>query len=135
MTASRVLLDTNVLVSAAVFGGKPRSLLELAEIGRYVLVSSVHILGELAEVLSRPAFGQSPDDVANFVEAIARLADVVPVEGAPFGECRDPDDEPVLLAAVLGKADIIVSGDRDLLALSSPPVPVITVDVALRSRT
>lgn len=128
MAADRILLDTNVLVSAAMFGGKPRRCVELAEAGRFTLVSSIHILQELADVLARPNLNMEPDDIAALVEELAGLADVVPVEGAGPGTCRDIGDEPVLLAAVLGKADGIVTGDRDLLEMSETPVSLLTVD-------
>ncbi|HEY3318518.1 MAG TPA: putative toxin-antitoxin system toxin component, PIN family [Coriobacteriia bacterium] len=132
MAKSRILLDTNVLVSAYVSGGKPRRLLEAAEAGRFTLISSVHIVNELADVLCRPRFHPDEDDVATFVEELTELADIVAVEAADHGECRDADDQAVLLAAVLGKADVIVTGDHDLLELRDPPMPIVTVDAMLQ---
>ncbi len=128
MAAGRVLLDTNVLVSAMLFGGKPRRCLEAVVAERVVLVSSVHIFQELADVLSRPRLRADADDVAAFIDELTRLADILPVTGSEHGACRDADDEPVLLAAILGKADVIVTGDRDLLGLADPPVRIVTVD-------
>jgi uncharacterized protein len=125
---SRILFDTNVLVSAYLLVGKPRRLLEAAQAGRITLVSSVHIVNELVDVQCRPRFHTDEDDVATFVEELTGLADIVPVEATDPGECRDADDEAVLLAAVLGKADVIVTGDHDLLELRDPPMPIITVD-------
>jgi uncharacterized protein len=129
---SRILLDTNVLVSAYVSGGKPRRLLEASEAGRIILVSSVHIVNELVDVLCRPRFHADEDDVATFVDELTAIAEVVPVEAADSGECRDADDEAVLLAAVLGKADAIVTGDHDLLELRDPPMPIVTVDAMMQ---
>jgi len=131
VAAGRVLLDTNILVSAALFGGKPGRCLALAEEGRITLVSSIHVLRELADVLARPRLRVDAEDAASFIEAVTSLADIVPVESTPAGECRDAHDEPVLLAAVVGAADVIVTGDRDLLELRRPPVPVATVDAFL----
>jgi len=135
VAGSRVLLDTNVLVSAMLFGGKPRRCLEAVASGRVVLVSLVHIFQELMDVLSRPRLCADADDVAAFIEDLTDIADILPVAGAQHGVCRDADDEPVLLAAVLGKADMIVTGDRDLLELAHPPLPIVTVDAFLSRLT
>jgi putative PIN family toxin of toxin-antitoxin system len=127
-----VLVDTNVLVSAALRGCKPRELLDAAEEGGCTLILSVHILSELAAVLARPILAVTEDEAAALIEALVAIAEVMPVEGAPEGECRDRDHEPVLVAALVGKADFIVAGDKDLLSVERPPVPVLTVAEALR---
>ncbi len=132
MGRSRAFFDTNVLVSAFLYGGKPQRCLDAAASGHIVLVSSVHVITELVDVLGRPRLRADADDVAVFLEDLTKLADVVPVGvvGEPIG-CRDSDDEPVLLAALLGRVDMIVTGDRGLLDLADPPVPILTVDEAL----
>ncbi len=132
MAASRLLFDTNVLVSAILFGGRPGELVDAGRDGRCEAVVSLHIFRELTEVLKRPAFGYDADHAAAFAEAIATFAEVWPVEDAEPGECRDPRDEPMLLAAVLARANCIVTGDANLLALSDPPVSIVTVETALR---
>lgn len=128
---TRLLLDTNVLVSAILFAGKPARLVNAAREGTFTAVVSLHILGELIEVLQRPAFGYERDHAEAFAEEIAVWAEVWPVEHAQTGDCRDPNDEPILAAAVLADVDYIVTGDGDLLTLASAPVAVITIDAAL----
>ncbi len=111
----RLVLDTNVLVSALHFGGRPRRLLEAVLIGRHQLVGGNAILVELEAVLvdtcrwerGRAAAARSE------VEAVADM--VTPVEVPRV--CRDPDDDEILAIAVAGDVDVLVTGDSDLLEL------------------
>lgn len=111
----RVVADTNVLVSAIVFGGPPGRVIELAAEGRLRLIISPALIDELRDVLRRK-FGFS--DAALFQsETLLRRAGVV-VEPAQHVAVviDDPADNRVLEAAEAGGAEIIVSGDRHLLA-------------------
>lgn len=113
----RVVLDTNVLISAILFGGPPRELLQHAIQGRLQPVTSARLLDELEELLEGK-FGFSPVAAAETRSEFEVLAEVVePVEVPKV--CRDPDDDEVLVAAVLGGAAVIVTGDRDLLDLGT----------------
>lgn len=112
----RVVPDTNVLVSAIVFGGPPGYLVELAAEGHLVLVLSPPLIDELREVLRRK-FGFS-DAAAYHAETLLRKISIVVEperEVAIIG--RDPEDNRVLETALAGDADVIVSGDRHLLGL------------------
>jgi putative PIN family toxin of toxin-antitoxin system len=111
----RVVFDTNVLISALVFGGLPRALLIRVFRGEVTLVTSSVLLNELEEVLVvRFAHDAS---LARTVRAeIELLAEVV--EARELARvARDRDDDAVLAAAIAGKASAIVTGDRDLLVL------------------
>lgn len=113
----RVLLDTNVLVSAILFGGVPRSLLERGIRGELEVVTSPTLMDELEELLDRK-FG-FPAEAARQVRAeLELLAEVVRPRVVPR-VLRDPDDDEVLAAALTGDADVIVTGDTDLLELGS----------------
>ncbi len=111
----RVVFDTNVLISALVFGGLPRALLIRVFRGEITLVTSSVLLNELEEILVvRFAHDAS---LARTVRAeIELLAEVV---AAPevARVARDRDDDAVLAAAIAGKASAIVTGDRDVLVL------------------
>jgi len=113
----RVLLDTNVLVSAILFGGVPRSLLEHGIRGELDLVTSPALMDELEELLHRK-FG-FPAEAARQVRAeLELLADVVRPKVVPR-VLRDRDDDEVLAAALTGDAEVIVTGDNDLLEVGS----------------
>lgn len=121
----RIVLDTNVVLSALLWRGTPHHL--LATIGqqpRMQIYSSVALLEELADVLSRPSattrlalIGRSAREVlADYVEAV-ELVEPIAVPRVVIG---DVDDDQVIAAAVAARADLIVSGDRKhLLPLGS----------------
>jgi uncharacterized protein len=112
----RVVADTNILISAVMFGGLPGAFLDLALSGRVTLVTSPLLLGELDEKL-RLKFHVTEKDAAAVrakLESVALLID--PTTRLNLIE-DDPDDNRVLECAAEGKADMIVSGDRHLLRL------------------
>lgn len=121
----RVLLDTNVLVAAVLFGGLPRRLLDAALQGRFVLVTGVELLDEFEDVLlDRFGFDRSAARLVRAeMDTIAELAqprDLPPVS-------RDLDDDLVLATADAGAAEVIVTGDKDLLVLEAHRgVPILT---------
>ena len=117
------MLDSNVALSALIWRGTPYRLLEaIRRMETVQLFSSEALLTELAEVLSRPhlakpltAIGRSAAEV--FADYAAAVEIVAPAFVPKV--CRDPDDDQVLAAAIAAKADLIVSGDKDLLTLGS----------------
>lgn len=127
----RAVLDTNVLVSAFLFGGVPLGILDLAEAGAIEVYTSENALAELLDVLSRPEFEKrlktlrvSARVMADFYKSVSIL--VAPSE--PPGICPDPDDDEFIGIALAAEANVIVSGDRHLLACSpSSPIPVVTI--------
>jgi putative PIN family toxin of toxin-antitoxin system len=113
----RVVLDTNVLVSALHFGGRPRRLLDDVLRGDHTLVIGAAILGELEAVLVETC-GWASDRAAAVRAELEAIAEVVtPVEVPRV--CRDPDDDQILAIAVIGTVDALVTGDADLLALGA----------------
>jgi len=117
MARPRVLLDTNVLVSALLFGGPPGRLLDAARSGQIEGVVSLHILGELRSVLTRPRFGFDRETADLIAEEIAEFCEVVPLERADAPWSVDPDDDPVVEAAMLARVSVVVTGDEHLLGL------------------
>jgi putative PIN family toxin of toxin-antitoxin system len=113
----RVVLDTNVLVSALHFGGRPRRLLDDILRGDHTLIIGPAILGELEAVLVETC-GWTSDRSAAVRAELEAIAEVVtPVEVPRV--CRDPDNDQILAIAVSGTADALVTGDADLLALDA----------------
>jgi putative PIN family toxin of toxin-antitoxin system len=113
----RVLLDTNVLISAVLFGGLPRELVRRAPRGEFEVVTSARLMVEFEEIL-RDRFGVAPEVAQAARAEYELLAMVVRPRDIPR-IARDPDDDEVLAAAVTGDCALVVTGDRDLLALVS----------------
>ena len=117
----RLVIDTNVVVSAQLWGGVPRRLIELAHAGEISLFSSAPLLDELARVLAEPKFSprftRSSTAVEDLVLGYAELVTLVTPALLPEAVSRDPDDDPVVATALAARADAIVSGDADLLSL------------------
>lgn len=114
----RVVLDTNVLISAVGWRGSPRKALALSIEGRVELMQTKETLKELERVLQRPRFNFIPAEKKQ--KLLRHLRDisteVTPNENVEVIR-EDPGDDKFLNCASAGKADYIVSGDRHLLDL------------------
>lgn len=117
----RVVLDTNVIVSALLWGGPPRAILRAARDGRVELVTCPAFLDELQDVLSRPKFAERLSranvNTAELVHGFGALASIVAPATIEPVVAADPDDDVVLACAVAADAGWICSGDRHLLDL------------------
>lgn len=122
MPGLRVVLDTNVLVSGLAYPGSvPGRIVSTWRDGGLDVVLSRYILDELTRVLPRLArIHMTPAEIRDLVDSLMFIADVVEPEGVPDANLRDPADQPVLLTLVASKADCLITGDRDLLALAGP---------------
>ncbi len=111
----RIVLDTNVLLAAFGTRGLCEALLAVCLEG-HDLVTSDHILGELGRHLEGKF--RMPRRRAQEIVAFVRQHSMVvePEEVVP-GTCRDPDDLPVIGTALAGRADLLVTGDADLLSV------------------
>jgi putative PIN family toxin of toxin-antitoxin system len=122
---ARVVLDTNVLVSALMSRASPPGVLleRWASKGAFELLVSPELLAELSRVVRYPSVrrGIRMDDalLEQRIAMIEALATHVELGKVGVGNVRDPDDEVVLAVAVEGRADVIVTGDDDLLSLIS----------------
>jgi len=118
----RAVLDTDVFVSG-LMGVKspPRRIVDGWLEGQFKLVTSLHLVEELAHVLGYPRIAErvrlDPTDVDVILAALLSQAEVVPGELQLPGVTRDPKDDAVVACAVEGQADYLVSGDDDLLVL------------------
>ena len=113
----RVVLDTNVLLSAVLFGGKPQQIVESALAGTIRIFMSEPLIAELQGVLQRPKFGFSPQILQSIVSEFTSIAEWV-VPQKHFELVRDdPADNHVTDCAIAAEADYLVTGDMHLLQL------------------
>jgi putative PIN family toxin of toxin-antitoxin system len=123
----RVVADTNIYISALMFGGVPGAFLDLAFVKSFQLVTSPLLLDELDEKL-RGKFEVSPKDADLVRLRLETTAMVVEPDFSLKVIDDDPDDDRVLECAVAAGADYIVSGDRHLLKFGSyRDIPIMTV--------
>jgi putative PIN family toxin of toxin-antitoxin system len=120
----RLVLDTNAVISALLWRGPPHQLLQaIREHPNLQIYSSAELLAELADVLltrvsirkKLAAIDRQASDVLLEYSAAVRI-----VQAEPLAQpvCRDPDDDAVLALALAAQADLIVTGDQDLLVLA-----------------
>jgi putative PIN family toxin of toxin-antitoxin system len=129
----RIVLDTNVLVSAIISKGKPRKLLQMGIDGKYQILASMEILDELSEVLQRPKFKMTGKDIIRIVSALMETAKIVKVSSNLKIISNDPDDNIIINTAYDGNADYIVSGDKDVRNLKNfHSIRIISVDEMLK---
>jgi len=113
----KVVLDTNILISAIVFGGKPRQVLEAAIKGKIQLLLTEEIIEEMKGVLEGKKF-QYPKKISDLIfHEMEALAEIVKPKERLAVIKKDPEDNRVLECAVESQADYIVSGDLHLLEI------------------
>ena len=137
LLAMRIVADTNTVLSGLLWQGAPRRLLDLARERKVTLCTSLVLLAELAEVMTRDKFAErlrtAGVSAIDLVQDYARLTETVTPDALPEPVIeRDPDDDHVLACAVSAKAQLIVSGDSHLLDLKAyQGIPIHAASVAL----
>ena len=120
MAGLRVVLDTNVLVSGLAYPGSvPGRIVGMWRQGGLDVVLSRYILDEMARVLPRlRRIELNASEIRDLVDSFMFLADVVEPDDEQEAALRDPADQQVLATLVASRADYLITGDKDLLALS-----------------
>lgn len=122
----RAVLDTNILVSMAL-GGQIAKINDAWRAGKFLLIVSDEIASEYLKVLQRPKFHLKPRAIAAIIGRIYRKAEFVLPQERITQIQADPEDNKFLEAAIEGKADAIVSGDKHLLELKKfRSIPILT---------
>lgn len=123
----RAVLDTNVWISGFLWKGTARHLLELAWARRYTPLTTHAILHEMSVVLAAD-FEVPPERVLEIQRSIIAISELVTIPSLMPYPVRDPKDLPIIACALEGRADFLVSGDRDLLILRRiHRIPVLTI--------
>jgi len=114
----RLVVDTNVFVSAIMLSGSVPSQSVDKALDSGILLFSEVTMSELAEVLYRPKFNRyvSLERRGAFLGRLGTVAESVPIIQV-VRECRDPKDDKFLEVALNGRADLIITGDADLLGM------------------
>lgn len=127
----RAVIDTNLVLSALVFGGRTAKLRLAWQDNRFTPLASKATITELIRVLAYPKFkltkSEQEDLLADYLPfcETVRMPDVLPA----IPECRDSFDVPFLGLAMVGRADYLVTGDQDLLCLADQfSCPIIRAD-------
>lgn len=135
--AIRVVLDTNVVLSALVFGGGfSGSVRQAWQRGAFLPLVSTATAQELMRVLAYPKFRLNAADQAELLADYLPYAQTVQIPNPPpvVPECRDVSDAPFMQLALAGRAKVLVSGDQDLLAIAAEferacACPIMALDV------
>lgn len=117
----RVILDSNVVLAGFLWPGVCTQFFELANTGHIQCFISRDLLTEISEVLQRDQHAQhvarTGFTAAQLVANYRRFARLVPNHKFTRQICRDADDDAVLACALTARANLIVTGDKDLLVL------------------
>jgi len=133
MTVERAVIDTSILISAALSPlGKPAEVVDrLVKTG--TLIFSPLTFDELVSRLSRPKFDRyiETSERQQYLEKLAAVAHWVEIAGT-LKACRDANDDMFLETALAGSAEVIITGDQDLLVMDPfGEIRIVTAAVAL----
>ena len=114
----KVILDTNVLLSALLFRGELSVLVPMWKDGAFIPIFSKETFAEFKAVLAYPKFKLTKNEIDRIIqEEVLPYFEVVVVTQPVFGVCKDHHDDKFLSCAVSAGADMLVSGDRALFQL------------------
>jgi putative PIN family toxin of toxin-antitoxin system len=127
MSGLRVVLDTNVLVSGLAYPGSvPGRIVGIWRQGGLDVVLSRYILDEMVRVLPRLSrLHLNSSEIRDLADSLMFLADIVEPDAEQDSSLRDPADQQVLATLRASKADYLITGDKDLLALAEK-YPIVT---------
>ena len=130
--APRVVIDTNLVLSALVFAqGRLAPLRHAWQGGRCQPLVSGFTVTELLRVLAYPKFKLTADEQQELLSDYLPYCTTVqmPARLSAIPACRDVNDRPFLHLAIAGKAEVLVSGDNDLLSLAGQfACPILTAE-------
>ena len=124
---NKVVIDTNVLVSALLFNGVPGELIECWKQGQIIPLACRDSIDEFIRVLSYPKFQLTEEEVKFLLnQEILPWFEIVTVKKRTPFVVDDPDDDKFIWCAIADSADCIISGDEHLLNLNHSPVPILS---------
>lgn len=134
----KIVCDTNVLISALLWGGTPGRILDRIEAGLDTLYTSRLLLQELEDVLNYPKITRILErrdlSSSDILELVIENAQIMETSNTPMRVVPDdPDDDHVIECAVTAHADYIITGDSHLLALKAwKSIPILSAGEYLK---
>lgn len=116
----RIVLDTNIIISALFWKGYPRKVYELVRTGKVIMVSCEEMMVEFIRVLGYSRFGLGPQEILPLVNNVRKNSRFVELKTKIAAIEEDPTDNIFLACAIDGEADYIISGDHHLLTECPP---------------
>ncbi|MCL5407543.1 MAG: putative toxin-antitoxin system toxin component, PIN family [Patescibacteria group bacterium] len=127
MVKNKVVFDTNIWISAVLFGGNPKKAIDLAQ-QKCQIFCSMAILQELKEVLTED-FNLPYEKLEELIEVILELVQMVPLGGSLQNISSDLDDNLIIETALMAGAGYLVTGDKHLLVLKQfKNIEILTVN-------
>lgn len=112
---NRIVVDTNVLISAVFFKGKPDVILDAWRTGKLEIILTKEIIEEYSEVLERLSKKYHSIDTSGILSMFTTGCRMVEPEAIDKQICEDPDDDKFIAAAIGGDSGIVITGDKHLL--------------------
>jgi putative PIN family toxin of toxin-antitoxin system len=127
----KIVVDTNIFVSGWLWGGIPARLFRLARTHQLIICASEAILAELENTLNKQKLQAKLQSLGFTVNGLMsgtrEIVEVYPISSIDVPELRDVNDNMILATAIAADADVIVTGDRDLLVLQEyEGIPIVT---------
>jgi putative PIN family toxin of toxin-antitoxin system len=113
----KVVLDANIFVSSFFWGGNPRLVLKRAIAKQDELFITKEILEEIRDVIGRPKFHASKDQIEHYIKSIGNIGKMVAATGEIRNGSRDKTDNKYIECGIAGNADYIISGYVHLLEI------------------
>ena len=132
MGKEKIVLDTNILISALGWQGKPYLIFLKVLNEEFELLLSEEQLDEIKHTLDYPKFSFTEEQKAHFVSILLSVANIITIPKQLSIIIEDPEDNIILETAIIGKADYLVSGDEHLLKLQEySGVKILTASIFL----
>lgn len=127
----RVVLDTNIWVSAIIWGGNPEKIVDLQQHKLITIAMSEELLKELKTTFNKrklqPKLNTLNLELDSVINLVRESVNFYPITEINVTQLRDPDDNIILATAIASNADVIITGDQDLLTLVKyQNIPIMT---------
>jgi putative PIN family toxin of toxin-antitoxin system len=113
----KVVIDINIFVSSFLWEGNPKKVVDRAIEGIDELYITKEILEQISDVMNRPKFNTSKENIAYYIKSIEETANEIIIHQKIQDGSRDVDDNIILECGIAGNVDYIITGDEDLLVL------------------